>query len=86
MKQIAAILFLLGAAPALAFDTSQLGREGACFSAILRRLSEVPKVVARSRSTAFAQQEKSRRGHVQRQSVSWSVDSFRRRKSFTLHL
>ena len=42
MKQIAAILFLLGAAPAMAFDTSQLGQGGSLF------LSDIASVIGSS--------------------------------------
>ena len=44
MKQIAAILFLLGAAPAMAFDTSQLGQGGSLF------LSDIASVIGTSPS------------------------------------
>jgi hypothetical protein len=42
MKQIPAILFLLGAAPAMAFDTSQLGQGGSLF------LSDIASVIGSS--------------------------------------
>src|ERR1700738_3641123 len=42
MKQIGAILFLLGAAPAMAFDTSQLGQGGSLF------LSDIASVMGTS--------------------------------------
>jgi hypothetical protein len=44
MKQIPAILFLLGAAPAMAFDTSQLGQGGSLF------LSDIASVIGTSPS------------------------------------
>jgi hypothetical protein len=42
MKQIPAILFLLGAAPAMAFDTGQLGQGGSLF------LSDIASVIGSS--------------------------------------
>jgi hypothetical protein len=84
MKQIGAILFLLGAAPAMPFDTSQLGQGGSLF------LSDIASVMGTSpqlRREVDQQLSQSKQTRSCATVIGFRVkDSSRRRKSFTLRL